>query len=194
MGQKIDRWGEVSMQEIQQNVETVALGGGCFWCLEAIFKQLVGITRVQSGYAGGVTPDPTYEQVCRGRTGHAEVVSISFDPERIPFRAILEVFFEIHDPTTEDRSGSDIGPQYRSIILYGNERQKEEALAFIAELQKTSDSPIVTQVEPLQAFYPAEGYHEDYYARNENQQYCRFIISPKLQKFRKAFHERIKAE
>ncbi len=170
----------------------MALGGGCFWCLEAIFKQLVGVTQVQSGYAGGETPNPTYEQVCGGKTGHAEVVLLTFDPKQIPFRVILEVFFEIHDPTTENRSGSDIGPQYRSIILYGNDHQREEALAFLKELQKSYDSPIVTQVEPLQAFYPAEGYHDDYFARNENQQYCRFVISPKLQKFRRSFKGLIK--
>ncbi|MEN8614564.1 peptide-methionine (S)-S-oxide reductase MsrA [Dehalogenimonas sp. THU2] len=159
-------------------------GGGCFWCLEAIFNRLKGVTKVTSGYAGGHVPNPTYEQVGSGRTGHAESVRIDYDPAIIGYRDLLEVFFQAHDPTTPDRQGVDIGPEYRSVILYADDAQKKVAEEFISELEALGRyaHPVVTEVKPLEAFYPAEEYHQDYYQRHPGQPYCRAVIEPKLAK------------
>ena len=174
--------------------ETATLGGGCFWCLEAVYKDLKGVERVVSGYAGGELANPTYEQVCGGRTGHAEVVQITYDPQVVSFRDLLDVFFTIHDPTTRDRQGADVGPQYRSIVLYHDEAQKaaaERAIAAQGEQGLWRD-PIVTEVVPLETFYPAETYHQDYYENNPRQRYCQIVIAPKVAKFRKEHLARLK--
>lgn len=165
------------------------LAGGCFWCLEAVFDQVRGVTDVVSGYSGGKRPQPTYEQVCSGATGHAEVVQITFDPAVIPFTDLLHIFFTIHDPTTLNRQGADVGTQYRSAIFYMTESQKAEAEKVIAELtaEKLFFNPIVTQVVPLEAFYPAEDYHQEYFARNPNQGYCQFVVAPKVAKFKQKY-------
>jgi len=178
----------------QGDREVATLGGGCFWCLEAVFKDLKGVERVVSGYAGGEVDNPTYEQVCGGRTGHAEVVQITYDPAVVSFRDLLDVFFTIHDPTTRDRQGADVGPQYRSIILHHGPEQKAEAERAIAELgpQGIWRAPIVTEVVPLDTFYRGEDYHDDYYARNPNQRYCQVVIAPKVGKFRTQYLERLK--
>ena len=174
--------------------EVATLAGGCFWCLEAAFAQLKGVERVESGYSGGHVPSPSYEDVCTGSTGHAEVVQITFDPQVLPFRDLLHVFFTIHDPTTPDRQGGDVGTQYRSAIFYHMPEQKAEAERVIAELEaeKVWDDPIVTQVTPLEKFYPAEEYHRDYYRRNPNQGYCRAVIAPKVAKVRKLYLDKLK--
>jgi peptide-methionine (S)-S-oxide reductase len=166
--------------------ELATLGGGCFWCLEAAFEALKGVLSVDSGYAGGAVPDPTYEQVCGGATGHAEVVQISFDPAVVSYRDLLEVFFTLHDPTTLNRQGADVGAQYRSVIFYHTPEQKAIAEQVIAELEEagTRGAPIVTEIAHLEAFYPAEEYHRDYYRRNREQPYCRAVIEPKLKKLR----------
>lgn len=177
----------------EERTETATLGGGCFWCLEAVYQELEGVEAVRSGYAGGHVEDPTYRQVCSGSTGHAEVVEVDFDPDAISFREILEVFFAIHDPTTPDRQGADVGPQYRSIVLYRSPEQNETAERVIAELAADGafgGAPIVTEVEPLERFWPAEPEHDDYYRRNPDQPYCRVVIDPKLAKFRKTFAEK----
>jgi len=178
----------------QGDREVATLGGGCFWCLEAVFKDLKGVDSVVSGYAGGEVDNPTYEQVCGGRTGHAEVVQITYDPAVVSFRDLLDVFFTIHDPTTRDRQGADVGPQYRSIILHHGPEQKAEAERAIAELgpQGIWRAPIVTEVVPLDTFYRGEDYHDDYYARNPNQRYCQVVIAPKVGKFRTQYLERLK--
>jgi peptide-methionine (S)-S-oxide reductase len=175
--------------------EVATLAGGCFWCLEAVFLQLKGVQQVQSGYAGGHVPNPSYEDVCTGSTGHAEIVQVTFDPDVIPFRDLLQVFFTIHDPTTLNRQGGDVGTQYRSAIFYHTPEQKSAAEEVIAELtaQQLWDDPIVTEIVPLNAFYPAEEYHGDYYRRNPNQGYCRAVIAPKVAKARKLFLEKLKA-
>jgi len=169
--------------------ETATLGGGCFWCLDAVFRELRGVDRVVAGYAGGTVPRPSYELVCTGRSGHAEVVQVTYDPAAISFRDLLEVFFTIHDPTTLDRQGADVGTQYRSIIFYADDAQKQEAERIVRELEEQDvfGAPVVTRIEPLDAFYPAEAYHQDYYARNERQAYCQVVIAPKLSKFRSRF-------
>jgi peptide-methionine (S)-S-oxide reductase len=166
--------------------ETATLGGGCFWCLEAAFQALRGVLRVESGYAGGTVAQPTYQQVCTGTTGHAEVVQIDFDPTQISYREILEVFFTIHDPTTQDRQGADVGTQYRSAIFYHSPEQEATARATIRELEASGVwRRIVTQIVPLDVFWPAEAYHRDYYRRNPDQSYCRVVIAPKIAKLRK---------
>lgn len=168
--------------------ETATLGGGCFWCLEPAFDELRGVREVLPGYAGGHAPDPSYGAVCTGRTGHAEVVRVSFDPERISFRELLEVFFSVHDPTQKDRQGNDVGPQYRSIVLYESEAQRRTAEAIIGELEAEGVwTGIVTEVEPLERFWPAEDYHRDYYRKHPEQGYCQVVIRPKLKKFRERF-------
>lgn len=175
--------------------EVATLGGGCFWCLDAVFRQLQGVHSSVSGYAGGHDPDPDYESVCSGRTGHAEVVQVTFDPATLSFKDLLEVFFSIHDPTTLDRQGADVGTQYRSVILHHDVNQKriaEQAIEALDEAQ-TYESPIVTQLMPFTKFYPAEEYHQDYFARNPSQGYCRAVVSPKVAKFRKAWAHRLKA-
>ena len=170
-------------------LETATLGGGCFWCIEAVFQQLKGVEEVVSGYAGGQVPDPDYEAVCEGTTGHAEVVQVRFDPSIIPYRQVLEVFFSVHDPTTQDRQGNDVGTQYRSVVFVHSPEQHRTALDLVEELEKDEvwDAPIVTQVVPATTFYPAEGYHQDYYRSNPGQGYCQAVIRPKLAKFRKAW-------
>ena len=172
-----------------QSLEVATLGGGCFWCLEAVYDQLRGVTDVVSGYSGGQVAQPSYEQVCTGRTGHAEVVQVTFDPSVVSFRQILEVFFTIHDPTTLNRQGADVGPQYRSAIFYHSQEQKATAEQVIADLtaKKLWDRRVVTEVTPLDRFYPAEGYHQEYFARNPNQGYCQFVVAPKVAKFRKEY-------
>jgi peptide-methionine (S)-S-oxide reductase len=174
--------------------ETATLGGGCFWCLEAVYKDLKGVERVVSGYAGGQDENPTYEKVCGGRTGHAEVVQITYDPAVVSYRDLLDVFFTIHDPTTPDQQGADIGPQYRSIILYHSPEQKAEAERAVAEQGEKGvwDAPVVTEVVALQKFYPGEDHHQDYFERNPRQRYCQIVIAPKVAKFRKQYLERLK--
>jgi peptide-methionine (S)-S-oxide reductase len=171
---------------------TATLGGGCFWCLEAVYQELDGVSKVVSGYTGGHVPNPTYEQVCAKKTGHVEVVQLTFDPSRISYREILEVFFTIHDPTTRDRQGNDSGPQYRSAIFTHDETQAGVANEFVRELthERVFDDPIVTEVRPLDDFYPAEPYHQNYYRQNSLQPYCAFVVAPKLQKFRQKFAAR----
>ena len=170
------------------------LGGGCFWCLEAVYQQLEGVQRVVSGYAGGHVANPTYEQVCGKKTGHAEVVQLTFDPAIVSYRDILEVFFSIHDPTTTDRQGNDVGPQYRSVIFYHDDEQRRVAEEIVAELgaEHAYEEPVVTEIKPLDAFYAAEQYHQNYYSQNSAQPYCAFVISPKIAKFRKKFAERLR--
>ncbi|AUB84465.1 peptide-methionine (S)-S-oxide reductase MsrA [Candidatus Thiodictyon syntrophicum] len=171
--------------------ETATLGGGCFWCVEAAFLDLKGVTAVVSGYAGGPQPNPTYKQVCTGSTGHAEVVQVTFDNAAIDYRTILEVFFTVHDPTTLNAQGADVGTQYRSVIYWHTDAQRETALAVIAQLTRDGvwPNPIVTEVAPLPTFYPAEDYHQDYYRRNPYQGYCQAVISPKLGKLRQKHRE-----
>ncbi|MDQ3919690.1 MAG: peptide-methionine (S)-S-oxide reductase MsrA [Acidobacteriota bacterium] len=178
-----------------QGRELATLAGGCFWCLEAVYKELRGVARVVSGYAGGDVPRPTYSQVCEGTTGHAEVVQVTFDPRQVSFRELLEVFFTIHDPTTLIRQGADVGTQYRSAVFYHTPRQKETAERTIAELTaaRVWDAPIVTEVAPLTEFYPAEEYHQDYFEKNPFQPYCRAVVAPKVAKLRKHFLEKLKA-
>lgn len=175
--------------------EVATLGGGCFWCLEPLFKALKGVDAVVSGYAGGHVVNPTYRQVCNGNTGHAEVIQITFDPEVVTFRDLLGVFFTMHDPTTPNRQGADVGPQYRSIILHHGPEQEATARRAIAEVDEAGiwPAPIVTEVVPLERFYPAEDYHQDYFAHNPNQGYCRAVIAPKVAKFRQKYLERLKA-
>src|SRR5215203_7526101 len=165
--------------------EIATLGGGCFWCLEAVYDELNGVTDVVSGYAGGIDPSPTYEAVCRGSTGHAEVVQVTFDADVVTYRDILGVFFTIHDPTTLNRQGADVGTQYRSVIFYHSPEQKAAAAEMIAEIEGEGvwgKSPVVTRVEPIDVFYPAEQYHQEYFARNPNQGYCQAVIAPKVSK------------
>jgi peptide-methionine (S)-S-oxide reductase len=175
--------------------EQAVLGGGCFWCLEAVFEQLKGVEKVESGYAGGEVPYPTYEQVCSGTTGHAEVVRISFDPQVISFGDLLDIFFAMHDPTTLNRQGADVGTQYRSAIFYYSDEQKKQAEQKIQEWNAGGawDRPIVTQLAPLTTFFPAEDYHQGYFRGNPRQGYCQAVIVPKVVKLRKKFAERLKA-
>lgn len=174
--------------------ETATLGGGCFWCLETVYEQLRGVGQVVSGYAGGHVEAPSYEEVCSGTTGHAEVVQLTFDPDIVSFRELLDVFFTIHDPTTPNHQGADVGPQYRSIILYHDARQKEIADDVIAEFESEGvwEAPIVTEVVPFEAFYRAEDYHQGYYRNNPQQPYCRAVIAPKVAKFRKQFIDKLR--
>jgi len=176
-----------------QSVETATLGGGCFWCLEAVFQELRGVQSVVSGYAGGKVANPTYREVCGGRTGHAEVVQVQFDSEILSFEDLLKVFFAIHDPTTLNRQGADVGTQYRSAVFYHDDRQRRTVESVIRSLseQQVFLNPIVTEVVPYRAFYPAEDYHQNYFRTNPEQMYCRVVISPKLAKFRKAFGNRV---
>lgn len=174
--------------------QTAVLGGGCFWCLEAVFGRLRGVQRVESGYAGGRVASPTYEAVCSGETGHAEVVRIEFDPAELSFRDLLRVFFTVHDPTTRDRQGSDVGTQYRSVIFCQSPEQRADAQAVIAELTEAGlwRDPIVTEVADAATFYPAESYHQEYFERNGRQPYCQFVVAPKVAKLRQEFGARLK--
>jgi peptide-methionine (S)-S-oxide reductase len=175
-------------------LQKATFGSGCFWCTEAIFENLNGVHSVVSGYAGGQVLNPTYEEVCTGTTGHAEVTQITYDSSVISFDELLEVFWKTHDPTTLNRQGNDVGPQYRSVIFYHDEEQKELAEKYKAELDKSGawDNPIVTEISPLTNYFPAENYHQDYYNNNPNQGYCAFVIAPKLEKFKKVFKDKLK--
>jgi peptide-methionine (S)-S-oxide reductase len=175
-------------------LEVATLGGGCFWCLEAVFEQMIGVHKVESGYSGGPTADPTYHDVCTGRSGHAEVVQVTFDPKVVSFRDILDVFFGTHDPTTLNRQGADIGPQYRSVVFYHSPEQKQVAEQRIAELNEMQiwPRPIVTELAPAQRFYKAEDYHQGYFRAFPQQTYCQGVIAPKVAKFRKQFVNKLK--
>jgi peptide-methionine (S)-S-oxide reductase len=174
--------------------ETVVLGGGCFWCLEAVYQQMEGVLSVESGYMGGRKPEPTYREVCSGTSGHIEVVRVAFDPGVASFRDILEVFFAIHDPTTRDRQGNDVGSQYRSVIFYSSDEQRSAAEQIIRELtaEHIWQDPIVTEIQPATTFYRAEDYHQEYFRNNSQQPYCSFVVAPKVKKFREKFANRVK--
>lgn len=174
--------------------EIATLAGGCFWCLEAVYEQLRGVDSVVSGYSGGHVANPSYDAVCNGTTGHAEVVQITYDPDVVSFKELLQVFFTIHDPTTLNRQGNDVGTQYRSAIFYHDDAQKELAEQVIAEMTAAQlwPDPIVTEITPLETFYTAEDYHQQYYANNEYQPYCMFVVAPKVQKFRQKFVQQLK--
>lgn len=174
--------------------EVATLGGGCFWCVEAIFSELSGVEKVESGYAGGTVPNPTYEQVCSGRTGHAEVVQVTFDPTVLSYKDLVRIFFTVHDPTTLNRQGADVGTNYRSVIFYHNDEQKSQASEVIKEVTEAGiwNGPIVTQLEPFKAFYRAEQYHQEYFKNNPNQSYCQVVIAPKVRKFREHYTQRLK--
>lgn len=176
------------------NLETATLAGGCFWCTEAVFKDLKGVRSVRSGYSGGHKENPTYNEVCMGTTGHAEVVQLEFDPSELSFADLLKVFFTVHDPTTLNRQGNDVGTQYRSAVFFHNDEQERAAKETIKELDELGiyDDPIVTEVTKFDTFYPAENYHDDYFANNPNQPYCMGIVAPKVAKFRKTFADRLK--
>jgi peptide-methionine (S)-S-oxide reductase len=176
------------------NLETITLGGGCYWCVEAVYENLDGVKSVVSGFSGGNVTNPTYEEVCTGETGHAEVVQITYDKTVTDINEIFKVFFTVHDPTTLNRQGADVGTQYRSVIFYKNDEQRKAAQSIIAELNKAKvyNSPIVTKVEPFKKFYKAEDYHQNYYANNKSQPYCKMVIQPKLEKFEKVFKDKLK--
>jgi peptide-methionine (S)-S-oxide reductase len=175
--------------------QIAVFGGGCFWCIEAVFNRLTGVKSAVSGYMGGHVDNPSYRQVCNGDTGHVEVVQVAFDPDQITYKDLLDVFFSVHDPTTENRQGNDVGEQYRSVIFYTSEEQEQQAEEVIATLNATKalPEPIVTRVEPAAKFYPAEDYHQLYYDNNATQPYCQFVIAPKLRKFEKKFGEKMRA-
>ncbi|MDO8439025.1 MAG: peptide-methionine (S)-S-oxide reductase MsrA [Telluria sp.] len=175
-----------------QASEVAILGGGCFWCLEAVYLEARGVSKVESGYMGGQDPAPTYESVCAGGTGHAEVVRLEFDPSEISYHDLLEVFFTIHDPTTLNRQGNDAGTQYRSVIFHHSPEQEATARQVIAEMANVWDAPIVTEVAPASTWFRAEDYHQDYFRQHPNQGYCAFIVAPKVAKFRKTFSNRLK--
>lgn len=181
--------------DAKNRMETATVGGGCFWCIEAVMKRLEGVEEVISGYAGGHVEDPGYEEVCGGATGHAEVVRVRFDPDVLPYRDLLEIFFTVHDPTTPNRQGADVGPQYRSIILYESEGQREVAEETIRDLEGRGlwEDPVVTAVEPLERFHSAEDYHQDYFAKNPSQPYCQAVVAPKVAKLRKRHADRLKS-
>ncbi len=176
-------------------LQTAVFGGGCFWCLEAVFTRMAGVKSVESGYMGGRRPNPTYQQVCSGATGHAEVIRVTYDPDEISYSELLDVFFTVHDPTTLNRQGNDVGTQYRSVIFYSSEEQKREAEQAISEIDASHvfPDPVVTAVEPATEFYVAEDYHQNYYAQNSNQPYCRFVIEPKVRKAEKVFAEKMRS-
>jgi peptide-methionine (S)-S-oxide reductase len=180
--------------ETNQNLETAIFAGGCFWCTEAVFLALNGVEKVQSGYIGGHTPNPTYKEICEGNTGHAEAIAITFDPEKISFITLVEVFFATHNPTTLNRQGNDVGTQYRSEIFYLTPEQKEISLQYISFLQEQSvyQDPIVTRVSAASQFFPAEDYHQNYYNRNKEQSYCSFVITPKMDKLKKVYAKELK--
>ncbi|WP_083572168.1 peptide-methionine (S)-S-oxide reductase MsrA [Flavobacterium johnsoniae] len=186
--------GVFSQNKKASNLETITLGGGCYWCVEAVYENLDGVKSVVSGFSGGKTANPTYEEVCTGTTGHAEVVQITYDKNVTDINEIFKVFFTVHDPTTLNRQGADVGTQYRSVIFYKNAEQKKAAESIIAELNKAKvyNNPIVTKVEPFKVFYKAEDYHQNYYANNKNQPYCKMVIQPKIEKFEKVFKDKLK--
>lgn len=176
----------------KSRLEKATIGGGCFWCTEATFEQIDGVEKVESGYSGGNLPKPTYEQVCTGTTGHAEVIQITFNPTKISFKEILEIFFAMHDPTTPNRQGADVGTQYRSIIFYHSDEQKKIAEQAISETQANTKNRIVTQLVPYEIFYKAEEYHQSYYQQNSRQPYCQMVITPKMVKLRQHYQNRLK--
>jgi len=180
--------------ELKSTEEVATFGAGCFWCVEAIFLNLKGVEKVVSGYSGGITKNPTYEQVCEGNTGHAEVVQVYFNPDVISFEELLEVFWKTHDPTTLNRQGNDVGTQYRSVIFYHDEKQKELAEYYKKKLDRSGafDKPIVTEITPFSGFYQAEDYHQNYYSVNPRMPYCTYVIEPKLEKFKKVFSDKLK--
>ncbi|RCW38721.1 peptide-methionine (S)-S-oxide reductase [Marinilabilia salmonicolor] len=182
------------MIQANSKEETAILGGGCFWCIEAVFEELQGVTKVESGYSGGKIANPTYREVCSGLTGHAEVIRVFFDPARITYKEILSVFFSVHDPTTLNRQGADVGTQYRSVIFYNSEQQRQEAEEVIEELkrQEVYNKPVVTEISPAGDFFVAENYHQNYFENNPNQPYCQVVINPKLKKFREKFEQKLK--
>jgi peptide-methionine (S)-S-oxide reductase len=184
------------MNNSKSDIDTVTLGAGCFWCVEAVFQRLKGVESVTSGYSGGIPDNPTYQQVCSGTTGHAEVSQIVYDPRQISFEDLLRVFFTTHDPTTLNRQGADVGTQYRSVIFYHNDYQKELAIKFINALEesKTFNRPVVTEIVPFKKFYKAEDYHQNYFNDNPGQAYCSFVIRPKLDKFEKIFKDKLKTK
>jgi len=182
----------LALKKTEQPQTRATFGGGCFWCTEAIFQQLAGVSKVESGYSGGASPDPTYQEVCSGRSGHAEVVQITFDPAVISYADLVRIHLSTHNPTTPDQQGADKGTQYRSIVLTHDAAQEAVARQVIEELAPAFDAPIVTEVKPFEVFYPAEGYHQDYYASNPQKPYCAAVISPKLQRFRQLFRDRLK--
>jgi peptide-methionine (S)-S-oxide reductase len=188
---KGERMVDSEYEQQSTQIEVATFGAGCFWCVEAVFQQLDGVLSVRSGYSGGHVDRPTYEQVCSGTSGHAEVCQVQFDPAKISYAKLLEVFWQTHNPTTPDRQGNDVGPQYRSVVFYHNGEQKELAEKYKNHLDATGawDRPIVTEISPFTEFYEAEKHHQDYYRRNPRQSYCQFIIRPKLEKLRKAFSE-----
>lgn len=182
--------------EVSNNVKTekATFGGGCFWCTEAQFQYLDGVLKVESGYAGGTVPNPTYEQVCTGTTGHAEVIQVTYDPSKITYEELLQAFWQSHDPTQLNRQGNDVGTQYRSVIFYHNEEQHKLAEFYKDKLQHSGayDEPVVTEISPIDKFYKAEDYHQNYYSQNGSQPYCHFVITPKLEKFKKVFKDKLK--
>ena len=179
---------------MDNHLETATFGAGCFWCVETLFQRLDGVVSVVSGYSGGARENTSYEQVCSGASGHAEVIQVVYDPLKISFADLLQVFWSVHDPTTLNRQGADVGSQYRSVVFYHDEMQKAEALRFKAELNenKVFSNPVVTEVAPFTRFFPAEKYHQDYYNNNHSQPYCTFVIEPKLEKFKKVFDKKLK--
>lgn len=176
------------------NLDTATFGAGCFWCIEAVFQEVKGVVSVTSGYTGGTTKNPTYEEICTGRTGHAEVARIVFDTTLVSFDELLEIFWQTHDPTTLNQQGNDVGTQYRSAVFYHNEEQRSKAEHYKKQLDASGawDKPLVTEITPLGEFYPAENYHQNYYRNNPNQGYCRYVIQPKMEKFRKVFKDKLK--
>jgi peptide-methionine (S)-S-oxide reductase len=178
---------------MQKETETATFGSGCFWCTEAIFQQVEGVIKVESGYSGGKVKNPTYKEVCSGLTGHAEVVRLKYDPELISYDELLEIFWATHDPTTPNQQGADVGTQYRSVVFYHNEEQRQRAEHFKSRLEeeRVFDKPIVTEISPAETFYKAEDYHQDYFKLNSNAPYCSFVIKPKLEKFRKVFENKL---
>lgn len=183
-----------TMTTVKANLDTATFGTGCFWCTEAVFQQLNGVEKVTSGYSGGKTKDPTYREVCSGSTGHAECLNIVYDTTKITFDELLEVFWQVHDPTTLNRQGADVGTQYRSVLFYHDAQQKAKVEKYKAELDKSGawDNPIVTTLEKFEVFYPAEDYHQNYYINNPEQGYCQFVIRPKVEKFEKVFKNKLK--
>ncbi|WP_229256331.1 peptide-methionine (S)-S-oxide reductase MsrA [Duganella lactea] len=177
---------------MQNQMATAILGGGCFWCTEAVYREVKGIDSAESGYMGGQTEHPSYEQVCTGDTGHAEVIKLTYDPAQIQYRDLLEIFFTIHDPTTLNRQGNDVGTQYRSVIFYQSPQQEATARQVIGEMAHVWDAPIVTELAPAQTFYKAEDYHQDYFRQHPLQGYCAFVVAPKVDKFRKTFANRLR--
>ena len=194
--QKNNTTKSLNMTDNKNNVkmDTATFGTGCFWCTEAIFQEVEGVSKVTSGYSGGKADNPTYKQVCSGTTGHAECLNVVYDPAKITFDELLEIFWQVHDPTTLNRQGNDIGTQYRSVVFYHNEEQKNKVEKYKAELNKSGawDNPIVTTLEPFVKFYPAEDYHQNYYNDNTGQGYCQFVIRPKVEKFQKVFKSKLK--